>query len=145
MDKKSIIGKLSSKTIKKKREEELEKDGNWIKTKLCIHFLKNSYRQKEGKGHAICSEGVCKIHYDKANPYKNPIKHIIFDSPYRIAYTMAYPIIFASEIYTRLIEKTENFNLKIKNKRYKLRSLEKINPLSESLKRKTFIIKEKLN
>lgn len=92
MEIRNKLKNMVNKTEKIEPEEKIKESDNWVKTWMCIHITKNSYRQRKGKGHAVCNGNKCKIHYDKANPFKHPIKHIIYDSPYRVQYLLAYPI-----------------------------------------------------
>lgn len=91
-----LIDQSEEITTKKK----LENSEEWSRTWMCIHIFSRSYREVNGKGHAICdSNGNCKIHYDKANPHHDLVKHIIYDSPYRILKILFSPILYTYLLY----------------------------------------------
>ncbi len=56
--------------------------------------LKIHFREKEGKGHAVCGRdtGRCKVHFDSHNPHERFFAHIWEDSPEVLFHTAGFLI-----------------------------------------------------
>jgi hypothetical protein len=107
----SYLNNLFEKDKFNKKESKIKNSKEWKKTWRCIHITKQSYRKKDGLGHAVCKNGKCKIHYDKANPLHNPIKHLIYDSPNRIGKTLIYPLATIEISLKKLLYKEKKYNI----------------------------------
>jgi hypothetical protein len=68
--------------IKEVPEEEIRNSDKWKKCIVSLYLTSNNYRSVETTEHAVCKNGVCRIHKDENHAQKEPLKHLKNDVPF---------------------------------------------------------------
>lgn len=64
-------------------QEAFESSTDWERS-IGLPPWKLHYREKGGSRHAVCDilTGKCEVHEDRVNPHRDPLGHIVRDTPH---------------------------------------------------------------